>query len=421
MKNNLILLILALFAGIEGNCQKNLQPAYVVDNKNDTTNGFIDYREWYKNPESILFTQSKQAALQKFTINDVSSFSITGKEQYRRYKVNISMSNNTIGNMEVGDTASQNGIVWLKILHAGKNVQLFSYIDNIKTRLYILSSDEAVPVELKNTEYLSADKLISKKEYQNILRANAKKYAPGNVELQAKILALGFYKDDILNICYTINGIDEDDIKVEAAREKQNRIRFWAGIALNKGEIKVAGSNRYAGKTSGSTLSPLVAAGLNILVNPYIGKMFLSTEVSYATYKASAYTFNKYFVSKDNYYLEIKQANIALLEMLNYNLYNGRNFKYFIGAGAAFNFSAYPSNQETIIKEATSGTTTIINNNYIDPIRKFWVNVAIKTGVSAKNIELSISYLPNNNISNYDFFAVLNSSLRLQLNYVFKK
>lgn len=421
MKNNLILLILTLFAGIAGNCQKNLQPAYVVDNKNDTTNGFIDYREWYKNPERILFTQSKQTALQKFTINDVSSFSITGKEQYRRYNVNISMSKNTIGNMEVGDTASQNDIVWLKILHAGKNVQLFSYIDNIKTRLYILSSGEAVPVELKNTEYLSDDKLISENEYQNILRANAKKYAPGNVGLQAKISSMGFYEDDILNICYTINGIDKYDIKIEAAREKQNRIRFWAGIALNKGEIKVAGNNRYAGKTSGSTLSPLVAVGLDILVNPYIGKMFLSTEISYATYKTSAYTFNKYFVSKDNYYLEIKQANIALLEMLNYNLYNGRNFKYFIGAGAAFNFSAYSSNQETLIKEATSDTTTIINNNYIDPIRKFWVNLAIKTGVSAKNIELSISYLPNSTISNYGSFAVQNSSLRLQLNYVFKK
>lgn len=421
MKNNLILLILTLFAGSAGNCQKNLQPAYVVDNKNDTINGFINYREWYKNPERILFTQSKNTALQKFTINDVSSFSITGKEQYRRYNVNISMSENIIGNMEVGDTASKNDFVWLKILLAGKNVQLFSYIDNIKTRLYILSSDESVPVELKNTEYLSADKLISENEYKNILRANAKKYAPGNVELYAKISALGFYKDDILNICYTINGIDKDDIKVEAAREKQNRIRFWAGIALNKGEIKVAGNNRYAGKTSGSTLSPLVAAGLDILVNPYIGKMFLSTEISYATYKTSAYIFNKYFVSKDNYYLEIKQANIALLEMLNYNLYNGKNFKYFIGAGASFNFSAYPTNQETLIKEATSDTTTIINNNYIDPIRKFWMIVAIKTGVSAKNIELSISYLPNSAISNYGSFAVQNSSLRLQLNYVFKK
>ncbi len=421
MKNNLILLILILFAGIAAYCQKNLQPAYVVDNKNDTIKGFIDYREWYKNPERILFTQSKHTAVQKFTINDVSSFSITGKEQYRRYNVNISMSKNTIENTEVRDTASKNDIVWLKILLAGKNVQLFSYIDNIKKRLYILSSDETTPVELKNTEYLSADKLISENEYQNILRAKANKYVPGNIELQSKISALGFYKDDILDICYTINGIDKDDSKVEAAREKQNRIRFWAGIALNNGEIKVAGNNHYAGKTSGSTLSPLVAAGLDILVNPYIGKMFLSTEISYATYKTSAYISNKYFVSKDNYYLAIKQANVALLEMLNYNLYNGKNFKYFIGAGAGFNFSAYPSNQEILIKEATSDTTTIINNNYIDPIRKFWLNAAIKTGVSAKNIEISISYLPNSTISNYRSVAVQNSSLRLQLNYVFKK
>jgi hypothetical protein len=86
-------------------------------------------------------------------------------------------------------------------------------------------------------------------------------------------------------------------------------------------------------------------------------------------------------------------------EELNYNLYNGQNFKYFIGAGVGFNFSSYPLNEETYIREATTDTTTIVNDNYIAYIKKFWLSAIIKTGISVMHIEVSIAYAPNSTIS----------------------
>ncbi|HEX5152360.1 MAG TPA: hypothetical protein VFW07_12990 [Parafilimonas sp.] len=419
MKINSTLLILALFAGVAGNCQKNLTPGYIVDNKNDTTNGFIDYREWYKNPESILFTSSKEKGLQKFLITDVSNFSISGKEQYKRYSVNISMARNNVSDIGGRDTAQRKDTVWLKVLLAGKNVQLFSYADDIKSRLYVLSSDEAVPVELKNTEYLSDGQLVSEKEYKNILLANAKKYAPENISLKNKIYTTGFYKNDIIDICYTINGIDKDDIKTQAKKEKSNRFAFWAGIGMNKGQIEIQGDRHYAGSKS-NTLSPLFAGGFNILINPNTGRMFAGTDVSYTTYKADAFASVQYFASKESYYFKFKQANIALNETLNYNLYNGKSFKYFIGAGAGMNFSSYPLNQQIFVRETKSDTTTIINKNYFEFTKGFWLSGIIRTGISVKNVEASVSYIPGSTISSYKLHAMRNSSVRLQLNYLFK-
>lgn len=423
MKANPTLLILALFAGIIAKAQKNLQPGYIVNNANDTSNGFIDFREWYKNPETVLFSPSKETALQKFTINDASGFSITGREQYKRYYVAISMNKNVVGDMNERDTTQRKDSVWLKVLLAGRNVQLFSYADDVKSRLYILPSDETVPVELKNTEYLSGGQLVSEKEYKHILLANAKKYAPGNIELINKISSTGFYKTDILDICYKINGLDKNAIKNNAvtAIEKQHRFKFWAGIGVNNGKIKIDGNNRYSGITNGSTISPLFAAGFNILVNPLVGRMFFSTDVSYATYKAGAYTATQYFAAKENYYFKFKQSNITLNEILNYNIYNGKNFKYFIGAGAGLNFSSYPLNQQTFIREAHTDTTTIVNDNYVEHIKNFWLNAIVRTGISVKNVEVAISYLPNSTLSNYGSYEMHNSSLRLQVNYVFKK
>jgi hypothetical protein len=422
MKKISTLLFSTLLACITSNAQKNFTQAYIVKNSNDTVNGFIDYREWYKNPESILFTQSKEAPAQKLNIHDVSSFNIIGKEHYRRYIVSISMAKDMMGNIDVKDTSQIIDTVFLKALHEGKNVQLFSYTDDIKSRLYILSSGDTVPLELKNTEYLSDGQLVSEKEYRFVLLALAKKYTPENTELQTKIYSAGYFKNDILDICYVINGIKKDDAK-KATEEKQTKTpyRFWAGAGLNSGKIEIQDDDRYAGKTSGANNAPLLAAGIDIFLNPNVGRMFLRTQLSYTTYKMDAYTYKEYFASKENYYLKFKQSNIAVHEELNYNLYNSQNFKYFIGAGVGFNFSSYPINEETFIREGTTDTTTIVNDNYIAYIKKFWLSAVIKTGISVKHVEVSIAYAPNSTLSNYGSYAVSNSSLRLQVNYLFKK
>lgn len=424
MKKISTLVIFALFVCTAGISQKNFKPGFIVNNNNDTIKGFIDYREWYKNPVSILFAQSKESSSQKLKLNDLRSFNIIGQEVYRRHVVNISMDKDIIGNMGEKDTSSRMDTVFLKVLHEGKNVQLLSYIDDIKSRLYLLSSDETVPVELKNTEYLSNGQVISEKEYRSVLLMIAQKYVPAETGIQTQIYATQYYKNDILDICYQINGIGKDKagrIASEEKGQKKSPFRIWAGIGLNNGEIKVEDDNRYTGKTSGATISPLIAAGIDFLVNPNVGRMFLRTQVSYTTYKTDAYTFKQYFASKENYYFKFKQTNIAVHEELNYNLYNGENFKYFVGAGVGFNFSSYPLNEETFVREATTDTTININSNYVAFIKKFWLSGIVKTGVSIKNIELSIAYAPKSALSSYSSYAVNNSSLRLQLNYLFKK
>jgi hypothetical protein len=422
MKKFSTLLISILFVCIGAIAQKNYTLAYIVKNNNDTINGFIDYREWYKNPESILFTQSKEATAQKLNIQDISSFNIIGKEQYRRYIVNISMAKDMVGNIDIKDTSQITDTVFLKVLNEGKNVQLLSYTDNIKSRLYIFSSEETAPIELKNTEYISEGQLIGEKEYRSVLLEFAKKYVPENIELKTKIFAIGYYKSDILDICYEINGISKDEVK-KASKEKQPRTpyRIWAGVGLNNGEIKIEDDNRYTGKTSGTNITPLLAAGMDIFLNPNVGRMFLRTQLSYTTYKMDGYTYKEYFASKESYYLKFKQTNIAVHEELNYNLYNGQNFKYFIGAGVGFNFSSYPLNEETFIRGTSTDTITNIHDNYIAYIKKFWLSAIIKTGISVKRMEVSIGYAPKSAISNYTSFAVSNSSFRLQLAYLFKK
>ncbi len=398
--------------------QKNLREGFVVLNNNDTLTGFIDYREWYRNPNSILFSQSKESGRQWYSGKDIKCFAVNVGEMYERFYVRISMDRQSLNNIDEKDTASKTDTVFLKVLQTGKNITLFSYSDDIKRRLYILPANETTPVELQNSEYISNGNVINEMEYRSVLLDIARRFVPEYADIQALIDNQTFSEKNIMDIGYKINGIN-GEIAIQKEKNKLSRVAFFAGIGVNRGLITFTGDNRYAGKTTGANYSPVVSGGADIFVNPAIGRLFLRSQLSFSSYKTEAYTFTNYFEAKENYYLKFKQKNIALHEQLNYNIYNGLHLKWFAGAGAGFNFSAYPQNEEKFIREGLSETTITTNDNYLSVIRKFWLNAAFRSGLTLYNFDIAVEYYPKSSISQYANFSVLNSSFQLKLNYLF--
>jgi len=421
MKKSLAFIFLAFITVLSCFGQKNLQSAYIVNNSNDTIQGFIDYREWIRNPSSISFTGSTKEFLQKLTVADVKGFCIIGKEQYRSFVVTISMNNEVIYEMTQKDTTSITTKVFLKMLNEGRYISLFSYKDELKSRLYILSNDDQAPLELKNTEYMLNGQIASEKEYRALLLSLVKKYAAANTILPGKIVSAGYYIDEIENIINLINVPGKKPHQPGLKNEKPRSFRFWAGTGINKAQIKINGQNRYSEKTNSGPLSSLFAAGFDILLNPYVGKTYLKTAIEYSTAETDAYTFNQYSFSRENYYLKLKQKNITVYQTLNYNLYNESNLKFFVGLGVGLNFSSYPINEETFIREATTDTTLIVNSKYINFIKKFWINGIIRSGVIIKNIEVAVLYTTSSNVSNYNSYSAKVSALKLQVSYLFRK
>ena len=84
-----------------------------------TVAGFIDYREWHKNPESLSFAKSKGGRYKIYS-KDAGSFEVTGKELYRRFFVNISMNDEFVNEMTSKDTSLRKDTVFLKVLFEGR-------------------------------------------------------------------------------------------------------------------------------------------------------------------------------------------------------------------------------------------------------------------------------------------------------------
>lgn len=168
MKRKIVALALGSLLYVASYAQKNLKEGYIVLNNKDTLTGFIDYREWYRNPDNVLFSSSKEAGRQRYKVNDISAFAASGLEMYRRYTVRISMDRQLVGNIGEKDTSGRIDTVFLKVLQTGKNVTLFSYSDDVKKRWYILPANESTPMELQNSEYLHNGEVVNEKEYRTV-------------------------------------------------------------------------------------------------------------------------------------------------------------------------------------------------------------------------------------------------------------
>src|SRR5436190_21869119 len=181
------LILLFCFLSLSGFAQKNLKEAVAVFNNADTTRGFIDYGEWLTNPSFILFTPDRNTATKRFGINGLSYFEVMGQVQYKRYTVRVSLDNGSISTFSDKDTSSATRTVFLKIIQTGKNVSLFSYRDDLKRRLYILSGNENVPMELLNSKYMLNGQVTEEKEYRSALLEIAPKYLPGDESIISRI------------------------------------------------------------------------------------------------------------------------------------------------------------------------------------------------------------------------------------------
>jgi hypothetical protein len=95
MKSSTISLLMATFlitGTISLYAQKNYVPGYVVTFSGDTIHGYIDYRNWAKNPRTIKFKNSTQGVGEELGTNQVSRFFVNG-EYYQRAVVRINERN----------------------------------------------------------------------------------------------------------------------------------------------------------------------------------------------------------------------------------------------------------------------------------------------------------------------------------------
>jgi len=413
----LILFFLPLFSI----AQSNYQPGYVVTLKDDTLQGFIDYREWEKNPENINFKSSQNAIeAERFTRKNALGFAITGLEYYERYTLSISQDSFDLNKLtSKPDTSTLIDTVFLRISTRGKHLTLYSFTDDIKPRFYLLEAGETQPQELIYHAFYNPDMSASVqyiKRYRIQLENLAQKYNVNTKIVNDDILQLTYAEPDLIKVVEAINGPQSSQF----TSDKLVGTRWFAGIGVNYSNLRFDGSGTvFPGKSGAGSFFPKISAGFDLFRNKNIQRLILRTEYSF--------TVNQ-FQFTDNYNvsttipattsLNFQQYNNSIIPQVIFNVYNKERLKLFINAGVAFNISLY-NHYQTLTKEGGSFQSTTSQDNF--PLfEKTWFSLLIKAGLQLnKKLEITVWYIPSSPITNYVYFSGNLTSYQAGVNYLF--
>ena len=323
--------------------QSDYKPGYVVTLKGDTGRGLIDLRNWDSNPTDISFKSSASAGVQKFTVNDIKLFNIPGLVIYRRFAVRISLDEtNTLHLVTGRDTSYKTDAVFLRELQKGKNIALYAYADQIKTRYYIGEYPDYTPTELVYRLYLddgavsdNHGRSVNENTFLKQLFALAAKYNALDDELTREFQNAGYMSSDLLFIVSKINGLSKKD--AEKKYSERGSVKFFAGVALNVGSTTSGAGSYYlqgGGKNYTSVL-PSVSLGINFVPNTVTGKVQIRIGLQFTQVNfSSAYTLT---VSPN---VPVKatynQTEYAITPMIIYNFYNAEKVKIYAGLGISY-------------------------------------------------------------------------------------
>ncbi|HVV56260.1 MAG TPA: hypothetical protein VHC47_13085 [Mucilaginibacter sp.] len=414
MKRLIKLTLIAVLFPLFSIGQSNYKPGYVVTLKGDTLKGFIDYREWDDNPNSINFKRSlNDQEPDKITTDNAGGFAINNLEFYSRYTGPLSMDP-VNGTYPYRDTSFKVETVFLKVLEKGSKVALYAYKDDLKPRYFIGESPDYTPHELVYKLYGSH----IENTFQKQLSAEASKYGALDDNLITYIAKSEYQESDILHIVSKINGISKAEY--EKTHHSGVPFTFFAGTGLNMNTTTPLSSSPFyaAGGRAYTSYRPVIYFGINVFANPNTRKLQFSVELS-----ATGNSLDDKYTSKVYPYVpdEAKYDALAFSGSVQilYNFYNAKNFKVFGGAG--FIATSYSFSNNYIGAQDHNNSDVNLNATVPYEFNKFNDAFILKAGVQfTQKFAVFTEYQTSIAPANSPYFALSSTSTQIGVLYLFR-
>jgi len=418
MKQLFCLLLLLSQAPLFLHAQSNYKTGYVIDSKNDTLKGFVDYREWVRNPREITFKQTQAARPQKFTVANANGFAITNAEYYDKFTVNISTSTIELAQLSHAlDTAYTIDTVFLKNLVNGKNVSLYVWTDNVKSSYYLFNKRTHTIEYLRQYQYFNDERqsVASVNGYINQLLRLAYQYLPGDTKILTRIQKANYAESDLTSVAIALNGGKTTQQIVTTS----SGVRFFAGAGVRYSKLQFNSSNGAGPFSNGvhdNVFSPVIAAGMDILVNKYTEKLLFRLELTGAI---NHYLLSEALTGLNSTVntLDVKIYHFAVIPQVMYSFYSTDKLKAFIDLGLAMNIYKYNDyNYST-----TYNFGSVVNQSNYPSFQSFEFAVPVKAGVQInKRIEVYGTYWLPSSLTKYIYYSADQSALQAGVNYIFR-
>jgi len=421
MKQFYPLIFLLFLIPAFSSAQSNYKPGYVVTFKGDTVHGYINYRDWNKNPKEITFKTDVNASDKKqYSVKNITAFGVNGNETYRRSPMWVTQDK-IDGDLSAGpDSTKKLDTVFLRVVTEGKNLTLYAYADHIKKRLYFTEKGDKWIIELMYHTYQDPEQpsnIIKKSTYKIQLQKLVAAYKPGDQKLINMIQDSPYDETYLAEIVLGLNGVITDS---NPSYSKYHTLLF-AGLSVNNFSTSITGSTDLGKAKSSSFVSPGIDIGADFLFNKNVGTLILRTQLS-VTGGKSDFTYSYLSGAVEHYSGELKYSQIVatLTPQLVYNVCNTDAFKFYIAAGIGISNHSYSSKEYNVTESYTTGGASTTSAYQLPDFKTLVFNTPLSAGIKINNkLDVFATYTPKTSLNNDDNVELDETVFTAGIHYLF--
>ena len=336
--------------------QENYLQAYAIGMKGDTMHGFIDYRNWKKNPEKISFKKQLSDKATTFTAQNIKSFGVAD-EIYTRGIVLTDLSPVETNELDyVKELRTEVDTVFLQSIIIGhKSLYLFKSEADRET-FYILQDTNYTLLEYKR--YLSETDGAVVKENKRYLNQLAV-YLNDCPTIQQDFKSLKYARKNLEKLFLTYYECTGSSLTFHNKQEKI-KTEFGAVAGLTFNNLQFDPSLVYSRKELdfSTTASYSVALFADVILARNQGKWSVYNELAFSPYKVEDY--HQVYVNENdytNYTITLGYSYLKLNTMVRFKYPVGKAY-VFINAGMSNGYALKETNQVVAERKFYSSETS---------------------------------------------------------------
>lgn len=400
MKTNFerfIFTIIGIFIFQISICQENYIPGYIVPLKGDTLHGFIDYRNWERNPDKIFFKEKLSDEKTNYTPIEIIEFGVLD-EIYESAIIETEISPDNTNTLESNkelkfsiDTA------YLQTMIKGSKC-LYYYKNKIGKSQFYIKNDSTF-------ELLIYKKYLKEQEGMTVIAENRKYLGQLSVYLQdcptiqSKLEDTKYSQKSMENLFYNYYNCTHSEIVFQRKTPKISiELGVLAGLSITSLNFTGEGISYITNTNYQPSMNFSTGLFLDLILPRNQGKWSICNELVINSYKING-SYNDY-VHENQYtitHTTIGYSHLKINNMLRYK-YPVKGIFIYLNAGFSNGFAISESNYKR--EESTFyDQFRVEEGKALDEPRKHELGYILGLGSKFKKYSFEIRYEKGNGMS----------------------
>jgi hypothetical protein len=399
MNHKIALLILLLLSFHYSKAQKAFEPGYLLIAPNDTLRGYIDYKNWSRNPETISFKISPEEKAETYGLGELTGFYVHG-ESYIKAEVDVDITPSKVDELAYSPLPKlQRTTAFLLTINGGPKGLFYLNGKGGKVQLYI-SDKPGIYQLLINHRYITSNGL-RQIVTPNQFRTQLKNFFSECEGLIADNTAISYSSQSIEKVFnrYYEKCTSKELVTAYKLENSQVQVGVVAGLSASKLSFKGAYSSKIL--KGNFPISNNVSGGLflNITVPRLKQRFSVYNELAFVSYKTS--TVYQIDYSDNNYNRwtnSLGYGYIKLTNMARYHIPAG-NVKLFVNGGISNAIAVSETNKEITESSFYTSQPVVTENVVFGDTRKYELGFAVGLGAVYKKFGAELRHESTNGMS----------------------